>query len=146
MENKLSNIKVLDAISVGNQDFIVDQIQRLGTGNTQNLNIRLRDGSVVRWLCFRQNGDIAALCTEISLEDYPPGQKISWQGNEYRLNNIGSIKGIGTSSQGFDKFVTIEYKDYSTPGRWLFVNMQDQQVLVLEGEEISLGSLTIYVR
>jgi len=126
-------VDVGDIVSIYNQDFIADQVYRLGAGSATMANFRLKDGSEVKWLAIRkqEESDSIFLGDEVVLQIDQPEDTIEIAGLTYRQVNKTKGRAIGTSDLGYPRYLNMEYFDYVAESGdfYLFIQKDDDGIV-----------------
>ncbi|UNC91562.1 DUF4178 domain-containing protein [Candidatus Contubernalis alkaliaceticus] len=147
--NHIYNVEKGDFVSIYNQDYTVDQVIKLGTGNNNNVNILIKDGSLRKWLCLRNYGEVFfVLCDEMTLEIRDFTDQLSYNNNGYDILNKGSVRAIATSNLGYPQYINIDFFDYLRKDKleYLFVQIISGKVTFMIGEPVISTAIMVYPR
>jgi len=144
----LFDVEAGDFISVYDRDFIVDQIYRLGSGQTVQANYRLRDGQDVKWLALRNSdtGDQIYLGEELILGVDQTGDLITVDEQLFRRVKETEGRAIGSSSAGYPRYINLTYLDYAAASGalYMFIQKSDEGRIVFSGEPVINSAIMVF--
>ncbi len=148
MTKSVFEVEVGDIVSVYNQDFIADQVYRLGAGTAAMTNYRLKDGSEVKWFAVRKHEetDLVFLGGEVVMQIDEPEESITIDEITYRQTNKTQGRATGTSSMGYPRYINMEYYDYVAESGdfFLFVQKSDDGLIVFTAEPVITSAVMVF--
>lgn len=148
MTKSVFEVEVGDIVSVYNQDFIADQVYRLGSGSAAMANYRLKDGSEVKWFAIRKQDESNSifLGDEVVLQIEQPEDTIEMAELTYRQVNKTKGRAIGTSDMGYPRYLNMEYFDYVAESGdfYLFVQKNDDGLVAFTGEPVISSAVMVF--
>jgi hypothetical protein len=141
-------VDVGDIVSVYNQDFITDQVYRLGAGSATMANYRLKDGSEVKWFAIRkqEENDSFFLGEEVVLHIEQPEDTITIAELTYKQVKKTSGRAICTSDMGYPRYLNMEYFDYvaESGDTCLFIQKSDDGIVAFTGEPVITSAVMVF--
>ena len=148
MTKSVFEVEVGDIVSVYNQDFIADQVYRLGAGSAAMSNYRLKDGSEVKWFAIRkqEESDSIFLGDEVVLQIEQPEDTITIAERTYIQVKKTNGRAIGTSDMGYPRYLNMEYFDYVAERGdfYLFVQKSDDGIVAFTGEPVISSAVMVF--
>ncbi len=148
MTKSVFEVEVGDIVSIYNQDFIADQVYRLGAGAAAMTNYRLKDGSEVKWFAIRKQDESASifLGDEVVLQIEQPEDTIEIAELTYKQVKKTEGRAIGTSDMGYPRYLNMEYFDYVAESGefYLFVQKSDDGIVAFTGEPVISSAVMVF--
>ncbi len=147
MVKSIFELEAGDILSVYNQDFILDQVYRLGSGSSAMVNYRLKDGSEVKWFAARSSGqELLVMGDEVQLQKDQLGESIDLGHQTFKQIGKSQGRAIGTSDMGYPRYVQMEYLDYAdeSSNSFLFVQKSEDNVSAFTGEAVIASGVMVY--
>jgi hypothetical protein len=141
-------VEVGDIVSIYNQDFITDQVYRLGAGRATMTNYRLKDGSEVKWFAVRkqEENNSVFMGNEVMIQIDEPEECIILDEITYQQVNKTQGRATGTSSMGYPRYLNMEYFDYVAESGdfYLFVQKSDDGIVAFTGEPVISSAVMVF--
>lgn len=148
MTKSVFEVEVGDIVSVYNQDFIADQVYRLGAGTAAMTNYRMKDGIEVKWFAIRkqEESDSIFLGDEVVLQIEQPEDTITIAERTYIQVKKTNGRAIGTSDMGYPRYLNMEYFDYVAERGdfYLFVQKSDDGIVAFTGEPVISSAVMVF--
>jgi len=144
----IHDVEAGDIISVYNRDYITDQVYKLGAGPAATVNMRLKDGSDIRWMAVRkqEGSDLLAMGEQVDLDAEECGEQLILENKKFNLVGEKSGRAIGTSSMGYPRYVNMDYYDYAAESGdiYLFVQKEPDSRVAFSGEAVINSAVIVY--
>ena len=148
MAKSIHEVETGDIVSVYNRDFITDQVYKLGTGAGAAVNLRLKDGSEIRWMAVRkqEDDDLLVLGEEVDLEGQETSAELTLAGTKFSLAVEKSGRAVGTSAMGYPRYVNMEYYDYvaEKEGYYLFIQKEADNQVAFSGQAVINSAVMVF--
>ena len=148
MAKSVRDVEAGDIVSVYNRDFITDEVYKLGAGAKSAVNLRLKDGSEIRWMAVRKKADddLLVLGEEVDLENQETGSELTIKETKFSLTGEKSGRAVGTSEMGYPRYVNMHYYDYAAEeeGLYLFVQKEADGKTAFSGEAVINSAVMVF--
>lgn len=147
MGKSIFDLEAGDILSIYNRDFVVEQVYKIGNGPAAKLNCLMKDGNDTMWFGARSyDGTVMVLGEEMQVDFDHLESLVTVDSESYKKIDTAQGRVVGTSDQGFPRYINMEYYDFASDegSKYLFIQKGDNQTVAFYGERVIDSAVMVF--